>query len=297
MSIERTLSSRSGIYPELCESSSSDISILTSSLDTDDYISDLSESSDSYSEKSELQSSRSDTYVNKRFSPRLQRLRRDSSGRELSESTELRVGYTRPRSEACADIFPTVLPRVEHEGSGGKGEYSEIVRKTRSKESDRRANYRHHPDSEEVRGFVVNVHDATNFDIDLKLNAELKTRYRDVIANSYTYLDIEQRDHEAANYNAPSCKGTTYRCRLRGIGLRDDICNQKSGMISIEVKRLIDRSDCWVRCVLSDIDIYRRLLVDIVIPTAGGDIVLADYLLKRSSGEMFYPYNKSSRAR
>src|SRR5436853_236486 len=47
-----------------------------------------------------------------------------------------------------------------------------------------------------VIGFVVNVHDATNFDIDLDMAYHEK--YQDVISNQYTYQDFNQQFLETA---------------------------------------------------------------------------------------------------
>lgn len=152
-----------------------------------------------------------------------------------------------------------------------------------------------------IIGFIVNVHDATNFDIDLNISPELHERYRDVISNQYTYKDLDGDFLENPNLDRiieiiPEV-GTTYRCRLRGVGI-----NQlspathiwKTNQMCIEVKQLIDRTDGWVTCCLSDIDVYQRLLVDIIIHTSNGAINLREYLLSRMEEDpnpIFYPYS------
>jgi hypothetical protein len=152
-----------------------------------------------------------------------------------------------------------------------------------------------------IIGFIVNVHDATNFDIDLEIPPELHEKYRDVISNQYTYQDLdsdflENRDLNKRTQIEPTI-GTTYRCRLRGVGisqLSSNIHTWKSNQMCVEVKQLIDRTDGWITCTLSDIDVYQRLLVDIVIHTCNGPINLRDYLLSRMEGEenpIFYPYS------
>jgi len=73
-----------------------------------------------------------------------------------------------------------------------------------------------------VTGFIVNVHDATNFDIDLEISAELHEKYRDVICNQYTYQDLGEDFLENPDMDrlrvSPEI-GTTYRCRLKGVGI------------------------------------------------------------------------------
>lgn len=151
-----------------------------------------------------------------------------------------------------------------------------------------------------ITGFIVNVHDATNFDIDLEISPELYDRYRDVISNQYTYQDLGQDFLENPDLNRLKIKpivGTTYRCRLRGVGINqlpNSDHTYKNNIMCVEVKQLIDRSDGWVNCTLSDIDVYQRLLVDIEISTGNGVINLRDYLLNRMSLEenpIFYPYS------
>lgn len=152
-----------------------------------------------------------------------------------------------------------------------------------------------------IIGFIVNVHDATNFDIDLEMPPELHEKYRDVISNQYTYQDLNIDFLENPNLNSTTeitpKIGTTYRCRLRGVGinqLAQNLHTWKSNQMCVEVKQLIDRTDGWITCTLSDIDVYQRLLVDIVINTSKGPINLRDYLLSRMEHEenpIFYPYS------
>lgn len=150
-----------------------------------------------------------------------------------------------------------------------------------------------------VIGFIVNVHDAINFDIDLEISSELHDKYCDVVSNQYTYQDLGNDFFEDLNKTTLITPrvGTTYRCRLRGVGMNQlpqSIHMWKSNQICVEVKQLIDRSDGWISCALSDIDVYKRLLVDIVIHTCTESINLRDYLLNRMENDdnpIFYPYS------
>lgn len=152
-----------------------------------------------------------------------------------------------------------------------------------------------------ITGFIVNVHDATNFDIDLDIPPNLHEKYQDVISNQYTYQDLgsdflENPDLTRITTVTPKI-GTTYRCRLRGVGINQlaPCMNRwKSNQICVEVKQLIDRTDGWITCTLSDIDVYQRLLVDIVVNTCRGPINLRDFLLTKMIGDdtpLFYPYS------
>ena len=176
----------------------------------------------------------------------------------------------------------------------------EIIDFNRSKQNK----YQRMREIHNITGFIVNVHDATNFDIDLEIPGELHERYRDVISNQYTYQDLgddflENPDLNRTNQITPRV-GTTYRCRLRGVGINQLSANThtwKSNQMCIEIKQLIDRTDGWITCTLSDIDVYQRLLVDIIINTCQGPINLRDYLLSRMDTEenpIFYAYSGKS---
>lgn len=151
-----------------------------------------------------------------------------------------------------------------------------------------------------VIGYIVNIHDATNFDIDLDISAELHEKYRDVISNQYTYKDLGSNFLENPDFNKiveikPQV-GTTYRCRLKGVGINQLPHAEhtwKSYLMCVDIKQLIDRTDGWVKCCLSDIDVYSRLLVDIIVDTCNGPINVRDYLLYKMQNEInpiFYPY-------
>ena len=149
----------------------------------------------------------------------------------------------------------------------------------------------------EISGFVVNVHDATNFDIDLQLTPKLHEKYQSVISNQYTYKDIPESHilYPADSVLSNSTTvGTTYRCRLRGIGTNHDADNYglKSNMVCHSIKQIIDRTDGWVICTLSDIDVYSRLLVDIIVCSTTGPINLYNYLMEYfdSRESIFYAY-------
>lgn len=151
-----------------------------------------------------------------------------------------------------------------------------------------------------TQGFVVNVHDSTNFDIDIGINPKLHERYNNVISNEYYYKDFNDEFLRNPNseVDVETSIGTTYRCRLRGIGINQlpkHLHYSKSNQLCLEIKQLIDRTDGWVICTLSDVDIYKRLLVDIILYVPEGNINLKDYLLTRMNTErdpLFYNYIK-----
>jgi len=156
--------------------------------------------------------------------------------------------------------------------------------------------YQRMRETNNITGFVVNIHDATNFDVDLDMSEELHKKYQDVISNQYTYMDLDDNFLNIKSNNINQI-GKTYRCRLRGVGVNQLSANNyhwKMNQIYMEIKQLIDRTDGWIICTLSDIDIYHRLLVDIVIHTSNGSIDLRKYLLSCVTGikyPIFYTYS------
>jgi len=113
-------------------------------------------------------------------------------------------------------------------------------------------------------GFVVNVHDAINFDIDLSFTSSQRYHYRHVIQNDYKYKE-EASDEAIKNRKA-------YRCRLKGIQLSSS--SHKGGRgksntmakATTDMEHMIDRSNGWVICVIDSVDVYNRLLIDLIDP-------------------------------
>lgn len=147
-----------------------------------------------------------------------------------------------------------------------------------------------------ISGFMVHIHDATNYDVDLDIPSDVLSKYADVISNTYTYKALPANFLSNPDIRSLSCTdtktGTTYRCRLRGVGINHSQA-WKHKAIALEVKQLIDRTNGWITCTISDIDVYNRILVDIVIHTRTESINLRDYLLTNKHVQddaIFYAY-------
>ena len=161
--------------------------------------------------------------------------------------------------------------------------------------------YQRMEEVKDVKGFVVNIHGPTDFDIDFNLPDDLIQRYNDVVVNKYGYKDIDNDFNFPLNSilsRSSEKEGRVYRCRLRKIGLHkknNKAFMWKSNQLLAEINHLINRTDGWVRCNLLDIDVFRRLLIDIIIDTKNGSINLTDYLLNRMKSEeepIFFEYMK-----
>jgi len=147
-----------------------------------------------------------------------------------------------------------------------------------------------------VPGFVVNVHDAINFDIDLSFTSQQRHRFNRVIKNEYQYKE--------ESIPGSSKFGKAYRCRLKGIQLkstyhtRGKFKEQTMKKATKVMERMINRSNGWVICLINGVDIYNRLLVDLIDPGLFPDkyVSYRDILLSEFSKlfSKYIPYHESS---
>lgn len=149
------------------------------------------------------------------------------------------------------------------------------------------SNYISYSPITDVRSFVVNLHDALNFDLDLGLNEEERQRYSSVIRNDYTYYSLKT---PGTTELGELMHGKTYRCRLRNITPRHRT-GHISGSVLTDIRRFIDRANGWVKLVVGDVDVYQRILVDIYILLPGKALDLRSYLLMRYP-QLFMEYNR-----
>lgn len=130
-------------------------------------------------------------------------------------------------------------------------------------------------------GFVVNVYDPLNYDIDIVMITE--DYHNRVMHNEYAYKSIH--DGQLSNEH----HSFSYRCRLNGIEINNKHYNKHQVKQTImEIKKLIDREDGWVSCSIHGVDVFNRLLVDIYLPSLGID--LCRYLLTRPSNQLYHKY-------
>ena len=112
-----------------------------------------------------------------------------------------------------------------------------------------------------VPGYIVNVHDAINFDIDLFLTPQQRVQYRHVITNEYQYKEESSTEEVKI--------GKVYRCRLKGIQVSDHASRKTKSELYVasqDIIQMTDRSNGWIICVIDSVDVYNRLLVDLLDP-------------------------------
>lgn len=114
----------------------------------------------------------------------------------------------------------------------------------------------------EVLGFVVNMFNPLNYDIDLDLPEDFPTH--ELETNTYTYSDDGSEGVR---------RGFTYRCRLIGILRRKYVANQDEFHASARaVSQRLARLNGWVLVRILGFDKYKRLLVELVDFVAGTSI-------------------------
>lgn len=142
-----------------------------------------------------------------------------------------------------------------------------------------RARYEKHP-WERVSGFVVNVYDAINLDIDLELTSELKTRYGNVYVNKYDYVDVGVAIDNILSDRVRSeeqITSNTYRCHLYGLKLHRELRGSTRQPYAI-AKMWLARTQGNVVVEVGDIDVFSRILVKVYDPVTNE--CLNDLLLK-----------------
>ena len=112
------------------------------------------------------------------------------------------------------------------------------------------------------RGFVVNVKDPINFDIDFKLSPENRRKLMKAKTKNYIY-------DEYVNYeiSAKQTLGETYRCRIYDVRVnKKELSVIKKLSVFEKIKTYLDDCDGWIVCEIHGIDTFGRLLVDFYFP-------------------------------
>jgi hypothetical protein len=135
-----------------------------------------------------------------------------------------------------------------------------------------------------VVGFVVNIYDAINMDIDLFFSSSQIQKYKNAITVTYKYKDYVSKENKPPGLNVSQRtgqqekvftypeiqRGLAYRCRLKGIQPKHGATNAEKELLHYRAKKdmkyIIDRTNGWVLCTISKMDTYNRLLIDLLDP-------------------------------
>lgn len=161
----------------------------------------------------------------------------------------------------------------------------------------------------QCRGYVVNIHNGVNYDIDLsgKDTATLlaSSLYHSVNKSEYSYAERDNKFSDNSiqsndNREEVVCSGWSYRCRLYGVGIQgsrrskqEDLTKLKQRIVRDLTKR-INLQQGWVDVKIYGVDDYqRRILVDIFDPITGENL---SYLHNSNYyRKLYYTYNDEHR--
>jgi hypothetical protein len=135
-------------------------------------------------------------------------------------------------------------------------------------------------------GYIVNVNDALNYDIDLFLPAEISSLYSSVIRDDYYFKSLSLEYFTNGEFDNNEINRSSYhKCRLKSVIKNKN--NRKT--LNNEVKKLIDRVDGWIYYTISDIDIYQRLIIDIeLFFNDESQMNLSQYILREGGRNLLY---------
>lgn len=173
--------------------------------------------------------------------------------------------------------------------------------------------YKKLDDIKNIYGFVVNIQDVLNFDIDFNQGEEYNNHIgtnnageTNIFLHNYKSVHLHKKMYEYVEYKENfeetwTKKGYTYRCHLRGIDIigrktKEEKTEREKKIIfsaKNDIDKLIKNNNRWVVCNLGDIDIYNRILIDLFIITEQGHkINLANHLID-TYPSIYTEYNTS----
>lgn len=138
--------------------------------------------------------------------------------------------------------------------------------------------YRRHNAAPGCEAFVAHVQDPANYDIEIQLPQHLSRRYVDAAASSFTYSFLPDSDFVEGHdpRKIEERVGNAYRCRLRGVGALEPQSRAASRALRARIQQLLNSTDQYVTVSVSDLDVHRRVLVDIHVGGVSlGDLVIA----------------------
>lgn len=124
-------------------------------------------------------------------------------------------------------------------------------------------------------GYLVNIYDPLNYDIDLELSQEQMNILAKAEKKYYTFKEYDKN----LNYSVKT--NSIYRCRISQIGVdRKKYKNIRSHPVVYNLRNLFNNFNDWVICKILGVDEFNRVLVNI-------------FLFKEY--KIFYQENKNDR--
>lgn len=102
--------------------------------------------------------------------------------------------------------------------------------------------------------YVVTIKDPINLHLDIYWPETIKEKYISAIRYEYSFIGEETLEEGIITR-------TVYSCHLRDIEINPGFANMKEA--SIIVSKMINESNGWVLVNVSDVDIYKRILINL----------------------------------
>ena len=119
------------------------------------------------------------------------------------------------------------------------------------------------------RGYITNIYDPANYDIDIQFDEDTKSKYQHVFKSLYTAIDLDDTPPISPK------RLESYRCRVKGVTIiRPNYKNNKPidypmKNATTDINKKVFLFNSWVDCDVSDIDFYNRILVKLYDPITG----------------------------
>lgn len=142
----------------------------------------------------------------------------------------------------------------------------------------------------DILGYVVNIHDCLNIDMDLKTSdPKLLNAIKSAHNLEYSYLDCKNNE----------VTSKAYRCRVYEVGsnyLKHDsssLFRSAYQKCYFNLMRIINLQNGWIKVRIRSIDIYNRVLIDLIDIETGKDLKDLIYFSPNYS-RVFHRYRNSS---
>lgn len=150
--------------------------------------------------------------------------------------------------------------------------------------------------------YVVAIRDSLNYHLDIYWDKETELKYNNSLSYDYTFVseELEKGIHTRKAYS----------CHLRGVELVEGVNNLRESYVMLSKK--ITDTNGWVLVSVNDIDVFRRILVNIFhliqkysfnlellhkISEKTGEPIAKEYIRPSRSKTMFQPSSLPSEAR
>lgn len=122
--------------------------------------------------------------------------------------------------------------------------------------------------------YIVNCVNVVNIDACYLLSANIASRYLQCIMNEVEYVQLDPNTLKPG----PTIVDVSYRSRLKGITITGNTFSSPTykkkllEIATIEMRSHILRTGGIFTCIISDVDVYRRILVELFDPITGDSI-------------------------